>query len=85
MWSKREGPQPGWSFKSLMHQATEKDQPKRHSDHHLPEAKKDSDRTIVCGAEAVCVPAHSGLQGPRDSSSSATSILNPQWGRAARG
>ena len=37
----------------------EKDRPKRPSDHQLQEArKKDSDRAIIPGAEAVRVPAY---------------------------
>ena len=64
--------------------ATEKDWPKRPSDHQLQEArKKDSDRAITPAAKAVRVPAHQHRQGPHKPSSWATFMLNSHWGRAA--
>ena len=65
--------------------ATEKDWPKRPSDHQLQEAReKDSDRAIT-HAKAVHVPAHQHRQGPHKPSSWATFMLNSHWGRAATG
>ena len=76
----------GSSLSTWMGGATEKDWPKRPSDHQLQEArKKDSDRTITPVVEAVRVPNTWHHQGPCKPSSCATFTLNSHWGRAATG
>ena len=67
-----------------MGRATERDWPKRPSDHQLQEAcKKDSDRAITPGAEAVHVPAYLVPLGSLQASSCFTFTPNSHWGRDA--
>ena len=66
-----------------MGRATEKDWPKRPSDHQLQEALEKTDRAVILVAEAVHVPAHLAPLGPCKPSSCATFTLKSHWGTTA--